>query len=171
MVGLGGRHHLLEPNGKPNSYSDRPPTALLARARICAHSFANAAWLPEGVLLCDVHRIKTIPAALIHGRRDMGSPLGVAWALDQAWPASNLIIVNDSGHTGSSTSDHHKVAVLDAFADEAGWTRQGDCPTRGRQDISRTPILVMSVTIAVRRCPSGVATVGGRWKGNAVHAR
>jgi proline iminopeptidase len=37
----------LEPSGAPGSYSDRPPAELLARARICAHYFAHAAWQEE----------------------------------------------------------------------------------------------------------------------------
>jgi proline iminopeptidase len=47
----------LEPTGRPNPYSDRPPTALLAFVRICAHYFAHGAWLEEGVLLRDAERL------------------------------------------------------------------------------------------------------------------
>ena len=58
----------LEPNAKPNLYSDRPPAALLAMVRICAHYFAAGAWLEEGALLRDAGRLAGIPGVLIHGR-------------------------------------------------------------------------------------------------------
>src|SRR6266540_2996414 len=65
----------LEPNGKPNPYSDRPPAALLALVRICAHYFAHGAWLEEGALLRDAGRLAGIPGVLIHGRLDLSGPL------------------------------------------------------------------------------------------------
>jgi len=40
---------------------------------------------------------------LLHGRNDLGSPVGPAWELAQAWPNSELTVVDDSGHTGSDT--------------------------------------------------------------------
>jgi len=43
----------LEPNGKPNVYSDRPAAALLAFVRISAHYSAHGAWLEDGALLRD----------------------------------------------------------------------------------------------------------------------
>lgn len=39
-----------------------------------------------------------IPAILIHGRLDFGSPLKTAYDLHQAWPGSRLIIVEDGEH-------------------------------------------------------------------------
>ena len=65
----------LEPKGRPNAYSDRPPDALLAFVRICTHYFAHGAWLEEGALLRDAGRLAGIPGVLIHGRLDMGGPL------------------------------------------------------------------------------------------------
>jgi proline iminopeptidase len=106
----------LEVNGRPNAYSDRPPGDLLALARICSHYFSNAAWLEEGVLLRDAHRLAGIPGVLIHGRRDLGSPLENAWQLAQAWPNARLVVVDDSGHTGSATMSKEVLAALDGFA-------------------------------------------------------
>lgn len=39
----------------------------------------------------------------MHGRVDLGSPLGTAWELAQAWPDAELVVIDDSGHTGSET--------------------------------------------------------------------
>jgi proline iminopeptidase len=106
----------LEPNGIQNAYSDRPPVELLSRARICAHYFSHYAWLPDGILLRDAGRLAGIPGALIHGRFDLGSPLRIGWELGRAWPDAELVVVADSGHTGSDAFSARKRAALDAFA-------------------------------------------------------
>lgn len=99
--------------GHPGAYSDRPDNALMAFARICAHYFANDAWLEDGQLLRDAHRLAGIPGVLIHGRLDLGSPLKTAWELSKAWPDAELKVIDDSGHTGSPTS---QATVLEAIA-------------------------------------------------------
>ncbi|GII05430.1 prolyl aminopeptidase [Planobispora takensis] len=106
----------LEVNGKPDAYSDRPPAALQAMVRICSHYFSNAAWLEEGVLLREAHRLAGIPGVLIHGRFDLGGPLENAWQLARAWPDARLVVVEDSGHTGSPTMGNEVLAALDGFA-------------------------------------------------------
>ncbi|MER5620070.1 alpha/beta fold hydrolase [Streptosporangium sp. NPDC002544] len=106
----------LKVNGKPNAYSDRPPAALLAFARICAHYFSNAAWLEEGVLLRDAHKLAGIPGVLIHDRFDLGAPLENSWQLAQVWPNARLVVVDDSGHTGSTTMAKAISTALDGFA-------------------------------------------------------
>jgi proline iminopeptidase len=109
----------LESNGNPRAYSDRPPDALIALVRIAAHYFANGAWLDEGALLRDAVRLAGIPGVLIHGRLDLGSPLDTAWELTKVWPEAELVVVHDSGHTGSATMRAEKVWALDRFA--VGW--------------------------------------------------
>ncbi|TMR16098.1 prolyl aminopeptidase [Nonomuraea turkmeniaca] len=106
----------LETNGKPNAYSDRPADAVMAMTRICSHYFSNGAWLEEGVLLREAGRLAGIPGVLIHGRLDLGGPPDTAWHLAQAWPDAKLVVVNDSGHTGSETMRKEIFAALDAFA-------------------------------------------------------
>ncbi|MFE2915567.1 prolyl aminopeptidase [Kitasatospora indigofera] len=102
--------------GKPGQYSDRPSEALQAFVRITAHYFAHDAWLEDGALLRDAHRLAGIPGTLIHGRLDLGSPLRTAWQLAAAWPDAELVIVEDSGHTGSPAL---RRAVLAAIARHA----------------------------------------------------
>ncbi|MEZ0067065.1 proline iminopeptidase [Streptacidiphilus sp. MAP12-20] len=99
--------------GHPGAYSDRPDADLMAFVRICAHYFAHDAWLEDGQLLRDAHRLAGIPAVLIHGRLDLGSPLNTAWELSKAWPDAELQVVDDSGHTGSPAM---RDAVLTAIA-------------------------------------------------------
>jgi proline iminopeptidase len=109
----------LEPSGKPNAYSDRPPAAMLAFVRIATHYFSHGAWLEEGVLLREAGRLAGIPGVLIHGRLDLGGPLGVAWELARAWPDAELVVVEDSGHTGNDSMTERKRRALDAFAGRA----------------------------------------------------
>jgi proline iminopeptidase len=105
-----------EPQGRPNAYSDRPPRAQLAFVRICAHYFSHGAWLEEGALLRDAHRLAGIPGVLIHGRLDLGSPLLTAWELAGAWPDAELVVVEDAGHTGSDAMRQAVRAALARFA-------------------------------------------------------
>ncbi|MGY5763727.1 alpha/beta fold hydrolase [Brachybacterium sp. DNPG3] len=55
---------------------------------------------PGSGLLGGMHRIARIPAVLLHGRRDVSSPVRTAWELHRAWPASELVVVEDEGHGG-----------------------------------------------------------------------
>ena len=100
-----------EPHGTRNAYSSRPRAAQLALVRICAHYFSHGAWLEEG----DAHCLAGIPGVLIHGRLDMGSPLGTAWELHRVWPDARLVVIDDSGHTGSETMKNEIRQTLDRF--------------------------------------------------------
>jgi proline iminopeptidase len=106
----------MEPNGTPNAYSARPPDASLAFVRICSHYFSHGAWLEEDELLGNAARLAGIPGVLIHGRLDLGSPLGTAWELAKAWPDAQLVVVDDSGHTGSDSMKNEILKALDTAA-------------------------------------------------------
>jgi proline iminopeptidase len=58
-----------------------------------------------------------IPAVLIHGRHDMGSPVQTAWLLAQAWPDAELHIIEDSGHAGSETLGQTVRTAIEQFKD------------------------------------------------------
>ncbi|WP_441248610.1 alpha/beta fold hydrolase [Kitasatospora sp. McL0602] len=92
-----------EPNGTPGMYSDREVDAQIAFVRICAHFFSNDAWLEDDQLLRNADRLAGIPAVLIHGRHDMGSPVQTAWELAKAWPDARLQIIEDSGRGGGKS--------------------------------------------------------------------
>ena len=87
-----------------------------AFVRICAHYFSHGAWLEEGALLRDAARLAGIPGVLIHGRLDLGGPVGTAWELAEAWPDARLVVVDDSGHTGSGTMKDEILVTLERFA-------------------------------------------------------
>jgi proline iminopeptidase len=106
----------LEPGGKPNLYRDRPDDALVAFVRICAHYFANGAWLEEGAILRDAYRLAGIPGVLIHGRLDLSGPIHTAWELARAWPDAALVAVSDAGHKGSDTVRNELQKAFARFA-------------------------------------------------------
>ena len=103
----------MEANGSPGAYSDRPDDARLAFVRICSHYFAHDGFLEDGSLIRDAAKLAGIPGVLIHGRADIGGPAITAWEIAQGWPGSELVIISDSGHTGSTAMQH----ALDAAAD------------------------------------------------------
>jgi pimeloyl-ACP methyl ester carboxylesterase len=89
---------------------------LYVSGDVDGRGFSHEAWLTEGQLLCDAGRLAGIPGVLIHGRQDMGSPVGTAWELARAWPDACLTIVTDSGHTGSDTMRDELLQAVDRFA-------------------------------------------------------
>lgn len=103
----------MEHNGTPGLYSGRRDAARLAFVRICAHYFGHGAFLPEDALIRDAARLAGIPGVLVQGRGDLGGPVVTAWELARAWPGSELIVIDDSGHTGSAAMRD----ALDSAAD------------------------------------------------------
>lgn len=91
----------MENSGKPGQYGNRPDHAKLAFVRICAHYYANDGFLEDGVLIREAGKLAGIPGVLIHGRNDLGGPVITAWELARTWPGVELIVIGDSGHTGS----------------------------------------------------------------------
>ena len=71
----------------------------LARARIVTHYFRHDAWLEDGILLREAGRLSDFPGVMVHGRRDLGSPLTTAEELAAAWPGAELLVVDAAGHT------------------------------------------------------------------------
>ncbi|MGW1180379.1 prolyl aminopeptidase [Streptomyces drozdowiczii] len=101
----------------PPPYSGRPGRAQRALVRICAHYFSRGAWLEEGQLIRDAGRLAGIPGVLVHGRLDMGGPLGTAWELAKAWPDAELTVIEDAGHLGGAATSRAVLAALDRFAE------------------------------------------------------
>jgi proline iminopeptidase len=111
-----GRTATLLPNGAVvNHFSD--PHVALSLARIECHYFVHQAFLRPNQLLEDAGRLAGIPGVIVHGRYDLICPLENAWALHQAWPGSELVIVPDAGHAASEPGIRSAlVDVADRFA-------------------------------------------------------
>jgi proline iminopeptidase len=103
----------VDPDAKPGRRWQQPDFQM-ARARIVTHYFRHNAWLEDGILLREAGSLAGIPGILIHGRLDLGSPLVTAWELAQAWPGSELVIVQGAGH---SSADPGMEAALIAATD------------------------------------------------------
>jgi len=73
----------------------------LAFARLENHYFTHGAWLDEGQLLRDAHRLHGIPGAIVHGRYDMPCPARYAHALHKAWPEAEFHLIEGAGHAWS----------------------------------------------------------------------
>lgn len=74
-------------------------------ARLVTHYWSQGCFLDDAPILANMEAIERIPAVLIHGQRDVSSPLDTAWDLHQRWPASELHVLDDAGHGGGSMID------------------------------------------------------------------
>ncbi|SEK16397.1 MULTISPECIES: prolyl aminopeptidase [unclassified Variovorax] len=89
----------------------------LAFARLENHYFVHDAWLEEGQLLRDAHRLHDIPGVIVHGRYDMPCPARHAWALHRAWPGAEFHLVEGAGHAYSEPGILDRlVRATDGFA-------------------------------------------------------
>jgi proline iminopeptidase len=107
-------HMSLAPDAEP-FLSVADPDFQLTFARLVTHYWSNGCFLDERQLLRNMERLHGIPAVLIHGRYDVSGPLGTAWALHRAWPGSELVVLDDTGHGGGSMFDAIRFAT-DRFA-------------------------------------------------------
>lgn len=106
-------------HGHDPRYDD--PAFRMAFARLVTHYWRHAAFLEDGALLRDAAKLAGIPGVLVHGRLDVSSPLDVAWELSRAWPGSELVIVDDAGHSaGDPGMAEALVAATDRFAGRPG---------------------------------------------------
>jgi proline iminopeptidase len=76
----------------------RDPDYAVAFARIVTHYAMHNGWLEDGLLVRNATVLADTPAVLINGRFDLQAPIGNAWALREAWPGAELVIVGEAGH-------------------------------------------------------------------------
>lgn len=88
----------LQPQHDLIDYFSDPHFAM-SLATVETHYLMNHCFIEENAILENMSKINTIPAYIIHGRYDMVCPLEGAWDLNQAWPASELYIIRDAGHS------------------------------------------------------------------------
>jgi proline iminopeptidase len=97
------------------------PEFRLGFARTVTHYFGNDHFLgegnDEGVVLRDAHLLKGVPGTLVQGSLDLGNLLGIVWRLHEAWPDSELVIVDEVGHNaGAPAMAQALVAATDKYA-------------------------------------------------------
>jgi len=101
----------------PSSPSALDERQLLALARIETHYFVNRAFLEEGQLLSNAHRLGDIAGVIVQGRHDAVAPPATAWDLHKAWPQAQFHIVSDAGHASSEPGILRRlIAATDYFA-------------------------------------------------------
>ena len=72
----------------------------VAIARIECHYFINRGFMErDDQLLRNMGAIRRIPGTIVQGRYDVICPMRSAWALHRAWPAAELRIAADAGHS------------------------------------------------------------------------
>ncbi len=71
----------------------------LPLARIEAHYFVNDMFLPPRYVFDNIDQVSHLPCILVQGRYDVICPPWTADNLARAWPGSQLVIVNDAGHS------------------------------------------------------------------------
>ncbi|NVB81167.1 MAG: prolyl aminopeptidase [Kofleriaceae bacterium] len=112
-------HVSLDPNAVPGPLHDDPVQRQVF-ATLVTHYWANDAFLPGGRAIHNrVAELAHIPAALIHGRHDVSSPVITPWLLHRQWPASRLIVVETEGHGGPESAERMAEAI-------SGFARRGE---------------------------------------------
>lgn len=87
----------LHANEPPDRrYADK--AFRLCFARLVTHYWSNRAWLRPNELIERAPELAGMPAVLIHGRLDLGSPLETAWMLHKRLCGSVLHVVAGAGH-------------------------------------------------------------------------
>jgi proline iminopeptidase len=93
------------------------PDFALCFARLVTHYVHHDLWIEDGRLLRDAAVLAGIPGTLVQGRFDFQSPLRSAWALHRAWPGSQLVVVENAGHSASGAEMRSALlAASDSFA-------------------------------------------------------
>lgn len=89
-----------------------------AFARIECHYFINGGFFQDdNQILANIDRIAHIPAVIVQGRYDIVCPVESAYLLHRAWPESQLIIAQQSGHSALEPEiTEHLVTATQTFA-------------------------------------------------------
>ncbi len=95
------------------------PHVALSLASIECHYFVNNAFLDPNQLLNDAHKLSDIQGIIVQGRYDLICPMESAWELHQAWPNSDLRIINDAGHSATESGiTKALIQATDYFAEQ-----------------------------------------------------
>jgi proline iminopeptidase len=93
------------------------PDFAMAFARIVTHYVHHGGFLEDEIILREIGSIGSIPGILINGRFDLQAPLETAWTLERLWPAAELVVVENAGHSASAAGiTAELVRATDRFA-------------------------------------------------------
>jgi len=108
-------HVSLDPRWEPGPlHAD--PRERANFATLVTHYWSHDCFLPDSQsVLARAHELAGIPGVLIHGRRKISGPVVTPWRLHQAWPGSELHVVESEGHGGDVEMELTSRAI-DAFA-------------------------------------------------------
>ncbi|GAC32417.1 prolyl aminopeptidase [Paraglaciecola polaris] len=73
----------------------------ISLAKLECHYIKHQCFIEPNYILDNISKIQHIPATIIHGRYDCVCKIQGAFALNQHWPASQLTIVPESGHSAN----------------------------------------------------------------------
>ena len=96
-------HVSTYPDHTPDPRYD-DPRFRLCFARLVTHNWAHAAFLHEGQLFRDAHRLAGIPVYMVHGQLDISGPPDIPWRLAKLLPDSELVLVTEDGHGGGAAT-------------------------------------------------------------------
>ena len=95
-----GVHISLGPGIDTTPMYDGQPDQQLLTSTLVTHYWSHDGFLDHDRLMAQIPTLAGIPCVMIHGRWDVSGPAGFAYELQQAWPGSELIMV-DEGHGGA----------------------------------------------------------------------
>jgi proline iminopeptidase len=81
-------------------------------ARLEAHYMVNNGFLAEGEIMSKLSILKNHPCRIVQGRYDIVCPPWTAFELAQAWPNSDLRLIDEAGH--SSLEPNLTFALVEA---------------------------------------------------------
>jgi proline iminopeptidase len=91
------------------------PDYAMCFARIVTHYVSRDLFLEDDQILRRAGLLARIPGVLVHGRFDFQSPLKNAWDLHRAWPESELVVVEEAGHSAGQPTGDEIVRATDSF--------------------------------------------------------
>lgn len=77
--------------------------------RLEAHYMFHRGFFSDDQLIANMHKIRHLPAVIVHGRYDVICPPVAAWRLHQAWPQSQLHMIDDAGHAAMERGICHQL--------------------------------------------------------------
>lgn len=93
-------HISLDPHWQPGPLIEDAGQRMTF-ALLVTHYWSNDAFLTQGQdIMSRIHELDGIPGYLIHGRRDVSSPVSTPWKLHRRWASSHLVVVEGEGHGG-----------------------------------------------------------------------